>query len=138
MKKNLSFVAMITMIGFIFSLAPVGAYAAGGTTDAPSATPTTSNSLKNLFSPFESFFNSVNSIGNTAVPVSKPSVSVNTVVTGGALKLFSIFDNWLYGVAGFHISNLLTWTLSILSWLLGQVKYWVDYVLNLIQGRNPG
>jgi len=80
----------------------------------------------------------VNSVGNAPVPVSKPQTPVNTVVTGTAHDFFYQFDAWLYGIAGFHISNFSVWILSIFSWLLGKAKEIVDYVLNILRGGSSG
>ena len=82
-------------------------------------------SVSGLLAPFQNFIHSINSIGATSAPnLTGPSSN-----TRGA---FQRFDDWLYGVAGFHISNFLNAFLNIFSWMLGVVKSGVDSLLKLL------
>jgi hypothetical protein len=107
----------------------------------PSTLPSIGNfNLSDLFAPFQSFIHSINSIGNAAPssniqPTTVPafvSVPVNNGVISAIQGAFQQFDNWLYGIVGFHIGGLLVAILNIFSWLLGIVKGAVDWILGLI------
>lgn len=90
----------------------------------------------NLLAPFQNFINSINSVGNTSsltIPSIGPtSIPTNGMVASGVQSAFQWFDNWLYGIAGFHIGGLLVAILNVFSWLLGIVKGAVDWILGLI------
>lgn len=147
MQKSIT-AAAITISGvvfFIFSYIPAGAYSIYGTSSSAPSAPAqnaggTTDGLGNLFAPFQSFINSINSVGTNAVQVSAPStpqsVPQNNAVTVGTenllQNLFQQFDNWLYGIAGFHISGFFLAILNIFSWLLGVVKGAIDWLLGLL------
>jgi len=90
--------------------------------------------LGSFTAPFENFFRSINNVGsvNISIPQQVGGSSGSLLVTG-IQNAFGQFDNWLYGIAGFHISGFFTAILSIFSWLLGLVKGIVDWLLSLFQ-----
>ena len=57
--------------------------------------------------------------------------SQGSFLTTAIKNAFGWFDNWLYGIAGFHVSNFFTAILNIFSWVLGVVKGGVDWLLAL-------
>ena len=95
--------------------------------------------LNSLTAPFENFIQSIGSI-NTKIFQPSPNIMNNAVsnpVTNGLQGVFGQLigqlDGWVYGVAGFRVSDLLTSILTILSWLLGAVKVGVDWLLALFK-----
>lgn len=125
-------IALVTAFSFS-SVAPAHAYSINGQQPAAPAMPAIGNGSSgiDLAQPFVNFFQSLGSVGKISVPT-----SINSAVSQGvktqAQGFWDQFDTWLYGVAGFHISGLLTAILSILSWILGIVKSAVDWLLGLI------
>lgn len=91
-----------------------------------------------ITAPFEDFYHSINSVGNilpgSTTPQMRLSIpTTNGFVTTNVQDALSQFDNWLYGIAGFHVLELFTAILSVLSWLLGIVKGGVDWLLGWAQ-----
>lgn len=139
MQKNITatVIAISGVAFFLFSRIPAGAYSLYGTSSAPAQNAGgTTDGLGNLFAPFQNFINSVNSVGTNAVQVNVPYIPQNNVLTAATeswlQNLFQQFDNWLYGIAGFHISGFFMAILNIFSWLLGIVKSAVDWLLGLL------
>ncbi len=94
---------------------------------------TTGNTFSGLFSPFQNFFRSINSVGKSRVRIGgQPSVRQNNVLMSGFQGAFERFDSWLNGIIGFRVSGLFVAILNILSWLLGLVKHGVDWLLSLL------
>jgi len=136
---------------FLFSYRTAGAYPINGMV-AGSSTASSDGALGNtsapggwqgIVTPFEGFIKSVNGIGSLGrlptyqVPASGPPASSIMPQQGSFIaqwvrNAFQSFDNWLYGILGFHISGLLTAVLNIFSWLLGIVKGAVDWFLGAI------
>src|SRR5258708_3270104 len=126
---------IIVTIGLVVFI-PFYAFAATGAHATAAPQTTTSTNFHNLFLPFQNFFRSIGSIGNTNVlPAIRSSVPASNFFTTSAWDAFSAFDNWLYGIAGFHISNFLTMILGVLSWVLNYAKGIVDWLLGFLSGQ---
>ncbi len=94
--------------------------------------------LDSLIAPFESFIKSITSIGSVKgpflTPINVPSMPTgNSMITTGIEAAFQSFDNWLYGVVGFHIGGIFLAVLGVFSWVLGTVKSAVDWLLRLLR-----
>ena len=145
MQRNPKNIAAAAAIGgtvfFALLYAPVGAYSINNNTGNVPSIPAqnaggTTGGFGDLFAPFQNFIKSINSVGTNAVEVNVPSVPQNNPLAAGAenwlQSQFRQFDDWLYGIAGFHISGFFVAILNILSWLLGIVKSVVDWLLGLL------
>ncbi len=45
------------------------------------------------------------------------------------------FDNWLYGITGFHISGFLTAITGVLVWVLNLAKSIIDWLLSFLHSN---
>ncbi len=129
----------------LYAPATANAYSVGGTAAAAATTPeltaitsvptVQSSGLNTMIAPFENFFRSMTSMsgGQGLGPASlPPSVTNNPAINGGVRGALQGFDQWLYGIAGFHILGLFAALLNILAWILGLVTSIVDWLLHLI------
>lgn len=90
------------------------------------------NTLQGFLNNAGSFLNgnvSINTIGNTILNVPTAAVSGQSTL-GGA---FQNFDNWLFGVARFHISDFFGAVVSLLVWLLNLAKDIITWALSLVR-----
>ena len=93
-----------------YSLSPGTGSGNGASAAAPVAGGTIGSSLGNLAAPFENFFRSIGNVGSVNVPTTPTQMNPSAPhgsdwVTAWFKNEFNQFDNWLYGVAGFHISG---------------------------------
>ncbi len=118
--------------------APGASGAGSGAASLPAIPAIQNGGLNSLFAPFENFFQSMTSmagstggqgLGSGSLPA---SVTNNPAVNNGVRGALQGFDEWLYGLAGFHILGLFAALLNILAWILGLVKSIVDWLLHLI------
>ena len=124
MRRNIVLTAAAAIIIVIGTMS--------GTVHAYSITSGSSMAVIPILTPFENFFKSINSVSVVGPSIGVQSIPKNSFIMGGVQSGFQWFDNWLYGIAGFHISGLFTTILSVFSWLLGFVKGGVDWLLNVI------
>jgi len=130
----------MAVVLFSFSFATAGAYAvssspSGGQTSFTSPTDL-SQSFSQLTTPFEDFFNSLGSLWTSNAGGTVPSYMAPTssaFFTNTAQNAFQSFDNWLYGIAGFHISGLFVAILNIFSWILGILQNSVTWLLSVFK-----
>ncbi len=134
-KRFLS--ATVAPAFFLTFVLPANAYSitTGGATahPVPQAAGSTnfnfSNGFQSLSTPFEDFVRRIQSVDNTNVNV---GTAVPPVVTATAQNWFQQFDNWLYGIIGFHISTVLDAILNVFAWVLDFAKQIVDWLLSVI------
>ena len=119
-------IALVTSIGITTGTAHAYPVASGS-----SGLPTFGTSTS-ILAPFESFFKSMNSVSIVGPSVGAQSIPQNDFVINEIQHGFQWFDNWLYGIAGFHISGLFTAILSMFSWLLDFIKGGVDWLLSVV------
>ncbi len=120
-----------------YSVLPGTGSGNGASATTPVAGGTIGSSLGNLAAPFENFFRSINNVGSVNVPTTPTQTNLSAPhgsdwITAWFKNEFDQFDNWLYGVAGFHISGFFLAILGIFSWILGLVKSGVDWVLGAL------
>lgn len=92
---------------------------------------TLSASVSNVINGAMSSFNnnSMNSIGNTVSNIQIGGANNNQFTIGGA---YQNFDNLLYGVAGFHISEFFNAVVSVAIWLLNLAKNIINWLLSFV------
>jgi hypothetical protein len=115
--STILFLTVVIFVSFAFSN-QAHAYAVGTTSTPVIALPGSSSWLSIAERWVEGLFTSGSLTQNFA-----------TSVHNGLAQ----FDTWLYGVAGFHIINLLTTVLTILSWILGWLKGGVDWLIGVLK-----
>lgn len=134
MRHHPALIAGITAVISIGIVAVGTAHAYPIASGAPGGIPGSlpSGSLNDIFAPFGNFIKNINSVSITVPPVGVPPIPQNSTITDDIRNAFQQFDAWLYGIAGFHISGLLTAILNIFSWLLGILKDGIDWLLGVI------
>jgi len=92
---------------------------------------TLSGSVSNVINGAMSSFNdsSINNIGNTVSNMQIGGTNNNQFTIGGA---YQNFDNWLYGFAGFHISDFFNAVVSVAIWLLNLAKNIIGWFLSSV------
>ncbi len=147
--KISSFVLAFSIIlSSLFFVASVHAYAVPGpksiTPDIPASPETKLNInlnwndvLNNLSSPFQNFSQSLQSAAKTPIENFNFTVSTGTPgipenVSAGAQDLWSRFDAWLFGVAGFHIAAVFNFIVHIMVGVLQFAKMSIDWLLALV------
>ncbi len=122
---------------FLQTAQTVGAYALPGTSEGQgnSATTISLSSLNfgSLFAPFQSFLNSIGSVGSEATPQLNLSAPQTQFLTTGAQNVFQQFDNWLYGIIGFHVSGFFAAILGVILWVLGIAESIVKWLLGVVK-----
>ena len=144
-KKAITGILIVAVI-FVFYASFAFAYPSQGTQDQTTDTslqvPSSFNlnwignawnalsaSFQGLINGIGSFFsgNTSNTIGTTVSNVSIGGAN-SQLTLGGA---YQNFDNWLYGVAGFHVSEFFNAVVSIIVWLLNLTRNIINWALSL-------
>jgi hypothetical protein len=88
------------------------------------------NVLQAFTSSIGSLFNGNNSMNTVGKAVSGISIGAGSsqLTIGG---VYQNFDNWLYGVAGFHVSEFFNAVVSIIVWLLNLTRNIINWALSL-------
>jgi hypothetical protein len=132
---------------FVSAPADAHAYAVGGGTSAGTGTGATdtnnvSQSLNSLSTPFENFVQSLDNMWNNpggagssaaGSTLYTPPSWTTQILTTGAQGAAESFDNWLYGIFGFHISTFFVAILNIFSWILGVMQGAVNWLLGVFK-----
>lgn len=120
------FLLLLAAVALVFPYRTIHAYSIY---DTPTSTSSTFGG--GILSPFENFFQSVGSINTTSLNISIPTGTTMEVLTEAGQTAWNRFDAWLYGIAGFHISNFFSQLLTIWSWILGTVKSGIDSLIKI-------
>lgn len=139
--RKIAFILLGTSLAAVFIFSAKGeahAYSVNSGTPAEPAAQSSFN-FNILTAPFEGFIKSIRSVGSAPVPAAGPQFNPPAVPQGNFFastvqSAFGQFDNWLYGIIGFHISSLFFAVLNIFSWILGVVKGGVDWLRGLLNG----
>lgn len=131
---------LLALAGFVVRVDTARAYSissgSGGGVASGSAGGTSAG-FGSFTAPFENFIHSINNVGSVNIPA--PTQMNLSAPSGGSWfttwfkNTFDQFDNWLYGIGGFHIAAFFTAILGIFSWVLGIVKGGVDWALGAIK-----
>ena len=132
MKLFLIFLTIATVVLMSVTAKTVHAYSVNATGGGGGTVQ--GSTLGDPFLPFENFIHSLGSVGPNAIWTTggSPAAPLGGMFSNIIHNALVQFDAWLFGIAGFHILDLGTAILSILSWLLGLIKGWVDWLLRLI------
>jgi hypothetical protein len=98
---------------------------------------TVSQSLNQLSTPFNNFFQSLENVWNSTIGA-PPTTEVEQSwaaqgIAASADNIFQSFDNWFYQTFGFHISDFFIAILNILQWILNFVLGIVNWILGVIK-----
>lgn len=134
-------VATMLSVVFLFSPVRTEAYATGPVTPSASSSSlaSTSNgfdlagSLKGLISPFTSFFNSIQTTGNT-ISIAAGNATSGVTVTVDATPYINQFDTWFYGFTGVNIQVYTTAIHHFFVWLFGALGGIVTWVTSSLKG----
>jgi hypothetical protein len=142
-KSLLSFLAAPLMVAavFVLMIGKANAYAVPSSGAQSSATSSTldssydaNNSFQNLISPFQNFFENLQSTNSSSVDIYPTSTMVPPInITPGVQNIFTQFNDWFYGLTGFRLSGLVVVVLTGLSWILGIAKGISDWLLALLK-----
>jgi hypothetical protein len=145
MSRRCNKLIIAGIVGFatiaFFGLARAHAYALPGTTGATPMNATASfnyggwwesSTWQNLAAPFQNFTHSLQSIGTINLGITSTMSVFSDTASQSAHGVFEQFDSWLAGIIGFHINQIITVALQLISWLLGIVKNGIDWALSWI------
>jgi hypothetical protein len=139
----------IALMIFAFYSVPVFAYSTAGSetqsTGAALQMPSLNNInlnwangfLNNLSGPFQGFLNTIGSYFSSGNPTVN---NINKTITNTQIgntagwtigDAFQKFDGWLYGVAGFRMSDFVGMILGVITWALQLARTVINWLLSL-------
>jgi hypothetical protein len=90
------------------------------------------NSLQNLISPFQNFFNSVKVTGNIPFNINTGSnTSPNISIGVDYQQYINQFNTWFYGATGVQIQGLTSGVVSFFSWVFAAANAAVNWIAGL-------
>lgn len=137
----------VAAAAFLFCSVPAFAYPLPGTQAGNAGVPEASSLnlnwisgiLNSLSAPFQNFINGIGSsfgkdasISN-AVRKAGAGISIGSINQWNARSLFQNFDNWLFGIIGFHVSGFFNAIFDVTVWVLNLAKGMIDWILSFLR-----